>query len=356
MSKKRMIIVAIVLFTGVGLDQWSKIWADDHLGTHFHPVPIVVDEANDGKTLHEVVKKRFSIGEDSQNSILQSQFRRLSQKAQGSERAFPVEVECARPLSSSEMDRGVRCVAAYVVFHHESLDLPPRRVPNRNHEQSVKEHANDTVDQFIRSAFPYLPVEAQDRVIKDYVYRVPVRIGKNPDGATYYHWDSDMDASLNQVVKSGEIYVALRHNVVLLDSEEGPPLLQFKYAENPGAAWSLFADKSETFRRYFFITVSIGAIIFISFILHGLTAQQGMAAVAFGMVLSGAIGNFIDRLRFNYVIDFIDMHPGFSYPTYNVADIAITFGVLLLLVEWLIKGKESFLRTSGKNQDSEETA
>ena len=97
----------------------------------------------------------------------------------------------------------------------------------------------------------------------------------------------------------------------------------------------------------------MGAIFLISFILHGLTKEQGMAAVAFALVLSGAIGNFIDRLRFNYVIDFIDMYPGFSYPTYNVADIAITGGVLLLVVEMFVKKKASFLRSTGqKNEES----
>ena len=356
MPKKRMIAVAIVLVIGVGLDQWSKIWADDHLGTQFHPVPISIAESDDGKTLSEVANRLLDLEDGTPQSVLYGGFRRLTHKAIGTDRAFPSDVKCERPRTPSEIERGVRCVAAYVVFHHESLDKPPRRVPNRNQETIIREHANDTVAEYVGKAFPYLSEDARDRVIANHVYRIAIRVGQNPDGATYHHWDAGAETNPNHVVKAGELYVALRHNVLLIDSEEGPPLLQLQYAENPGAAWSLFADKSESFRRYFFIGVSIGAITLISFLLHGLTREQGLAAIAFSTILSGAIGNFIDRLRFNYVIDFIDMHPGFSYPTYNVADIAITVGVILLLIEWLLKGKKSFLRSTGKSKNEKASA
>ena len=76
-----------------------------------------------------------------------------------------------------------------------------------------------------------------------------------------------------------------------------------------------------------------------------LTDEHTLHLIAFGTMLSGAVGNFVDRMRFRYVIDFIDMYIGDSHwPTYNVADIAISigFGLILLDLLFLTKGKGVF--------------
>ena len=66
--------------------------------------------------------------------------------------------------------------------------------------------------------------------------------------------------------------------------------------------------------------------------------------VALALVMGGAVGNFVDRMRYNYVVDFIDFRVGhrFKWPTFNVADMAITVGVILLFAEmssWLRLGR-----------------
>ncbi len=114
---------------------------------------------------------------------------------------------------------------------------------------------------------------------------------------------------------------------------------QHKYVENPGAAWGLLSDVDERFRVPFFHVVSVIAILFIALFYRRLEPDQTLLAFALSLVLGGAIGNYIDRLARNYVVDFIDWHwrnqPGMHWPTFNVADAAICIGVGLMLLETL---------------------
>ncbi|MFL5348480.1 MAG: signal peptidase II [Hyalangium sp.] len=113
----------------------------------------------------------------------------------------------------------------------------------------------------------------------------------------------------------------------------------FRYVENPGAAWGLFANLPEAARRAFFQVVSLAALAFIFAMYVRLDAGQRMVRGALALVAGGALGNFLDRLVRGYVIDFIDWHwrnqPGLRWPTFNVADSAICVGVALMLVDSL---------------------
>ncbi len=112
----------------------------------------------------------------------------------------------------------------------------------------------------------------------------------------------------------------------------------FSYVRNPGAAWGFLADADESFRKPFFVVINIAAMLFILYIHFRLEPGQYLLLVALACVLSGAVGNFIDRLKYNYVVDFIKVHYQyrFEWPTFNVADIAITCGVILLFAEMFI--------------------
>ena len=108
----------------------------------------------------------------------------------------------------------------------------------------------------------------------------------------------------------------------------------FQYVENPGAAWGLLSRASESFRVPFFLVVSLVASCLILYYYLKAPAHMWMRRWAFALVFGGAIGNFIDRIRLGYVIDFIDWHWRDSHwPTFNVADAAISIGVALLLIE-----------------------
>ncbi|MFH1132298.1 MAG: signal peptidase II [Pseudomonadota bacterium] len=109
------------------------------------------------------------------------------------------------------------------------------------------------------------------------------------------------------------------------------------YVRNPGAAWGLFAQAKDSFRRPFFLVASILAIAFIFYMFFRIEQNQHLMVLGLSLIMGGAIGNFIDRLRFEYVIDFLDFHVNrYKWPTFNVADIAITVGVLLLFLDMIL--------------------
>lgn len=112
-------------------------------------------------------------------------------------------------------------------------------------------------------------------------------------------------------------------------------LWNFQYVENPGAAWGLLAGVSEAVRAPFFLLVSVGAMVMIIYYLFKSPPQFRMRMIALSLVFGGAVGNFLDRVRLRYVIDFIDWHykDAYHWPTFNVADAAISVGVVLLLLE-----------------------
>ncbi len=109
----------------------------------------------------------------------------------------------------------------------------------------------------------------------------------------------------------------------------------FQYVENPGAAWGLLSRASESFRAPFFLIVSLLASALILNYYVRSPERFWMRRWALALVFGGAIGNFIDRIRLGYVIDFIDWHwrEAYHWPTFNVADAAISIGVVLLLIE-----------------------
>lgn len=102
-----------------------------------------------------------------------------------------------------------------------------------------------------------------------------------------------------------------------------PPLLSLTYVQNTGAAFGLFKGQ-----RVLFILLAAGIAAWILREALAAPAQSRSAAWGFALVLGGSAGNLIDRLRFGYVVDFLDFH---VWPVFNVADSAITVGVALLL-------------------------
>jgi signal peptidase II len=114
------------------------------------------------------------------------------------------------------------------------------------------------------------------------------------------------------------------------------PMWRMRYAENPGAAWGFLRDLSAGTRTAFFGLVVLAATAFILLYLRRLQPGQGLLQAALSMVLTGAWGNYLDRLARGYVVDFVDWHwwkrPDLYWPTFNVADSLIVVGVALLLL------------------------
>ena len=112
-----------------------------------------------------------------------------------------------------------------------------------------------------------------------------------------------------------------------------PHFFNLTYVRNTGAAFGLLAKAPESFRIPFFIIIPLVALTIIVLIFKKTQETQLLMITALSLILGGAIGNFIDRLRFNYVIDFLDFHwfQKYHWPAFNVADASIVIGVLLLI-------------------------
>jgi signal peptidase II len=111
------------------------------------------------------------------------------------------------------------------------------------------------------------------------------------------------------------------------------------YVRNTGAAFGIFANASPAFRVPFFALVPIVALVAIAFIFRKIPEADIKLSTALSLVIGGAIGNLIDRLRFGFVIDFLDFHWQYRYhfPAFNVADSAICVGVGILMLDLLLQ-------------------
>lgn len=122
-------------------------------------------------------------------------------------------------------------------------------------------------------------------------------------------------------------------------------LFNIIHVRNPGAAFGFLAGAPPLFRYIFFIAVTVAAILLIFHYLRVSRIQESYLILALALILAGAVGNLIDRVRFGEVVDFLDVFYGsHHWPAFNVADSAITVGAAILIVVLLRRRKE---RTEG---------
>ena len=122
--------------------------------------------------------------------------------------------------------------------------------------------------------------------------------------------------------------------------ERIPVIENFLYItshRNQGAAWGILQGQMT-----FFYIVTVIVVVFVVYYIQKYGKEQPLFGYALAIILGGAIGNFIDRLFRKEVVDFIDVYPfGYNFPIFNVADSALTIGVLLMIVYILyIEGKQ----------------
>ena len=133
--------------------------------------------------------------------------------------------------------------------------------------------------------------------------------------------------------------LAITSSMQLYQSIQIMPYFKLTYVHNTGAAFS-FLSEAGGWQRWFFAGLALVISIVIAVWLARLKQHETLLAVALSLVLGGAIGNLIDRLAYGYVIDFLDVYyQTWHWPAFNIADSAITLGVILMLVESLGLGK-----------------
>jgi signal peptidase II len=119
-----------------------------------------------------------------------------------------------------------------------------------------------------------------------------------------------------------------------------PGLFNIVYIKNPGAAFGIFRHGG-VFTTLFLLAVTAAALVIIGVLLR--QSRDRVMSFALSLVAGGAVGNLIDRLRFGSVVDFFDFFTGrHHWPAFNVADSAITVGVILALYSYYLRpGKEA---------------
>jgi len=112
-----------------------------------------------------------------------------------------------------------------------------------------------------------------------------------------------------------------------------PNVLNWTYVSNPGAAFGFLGNMPDAFRNAFFLMVTPLAVVFIIFLMRSLVARDWLQILALASIFGGAMGNFIDRIRFRFVIDFIDIYftDEVYLPAFNLADVAIVLGACSLI-------------------------
>lgn len=119
---------------------------------------------------------------------------------------------------------------------------------------------------------------------------------------------------------------------------ESIPVIQdffhLTYVRNKGAAFGFLAQSPSEFRDIFFLLIPPAALTMIIYFMRSVEDKDYLQTMAFSLVFGGAIGNYFDRLRYGYVVDFLDFHykHQFSWPAFNIADSAIVCGVILLFI------------------------
>jgi signal peptidase II len=118
-----------------------------------------------------------------------------------------------------------------------------------------------------------------------------------------------------------------------------PGFFNLTHVRNRGAAFGILADVPGLWRSLFFITVAIIAVAVIGFLIR--TAVERLQIIAFSLIAGGAVGNLIDRFRYSEVVDFIQWYvKDYYWPSFNIADSAISVGVVLLFVDMLFAKKQ----------------
>jgi signal peptidase II len=115
-----------------------------------------------------------------------------------------------------------------------------------------------------------------------------------------------------------------------------PGWVHLSHTLNTGAAWGMLSGQ-----RWLLIAISLGVSVFIIKLAKELAPRGGLSLAALGLIFGGAIGNLIDRVLFGVVTDMIDLDTPIEYlrtfPVFNIADSALTVGVILLILDFLLK-------------------
>lgn len=153
-------------------------------------------------------------------------------------------------------------------------------------------------------------------------------------GARHWLWLSALVIVLDQVTKA----VALANLTTFERVSVIPGFLDWTLAFNEGAAFSFLADAGGWQRWFFSVLAAVISVVLIV-ALRRIDRRDIAQALPFALIIGGALGNLIDRVRFGHVVDFILVYRGdWSWPAFNVADSAISVAAVLLIGSVVFSG------------------
>lgn len=149
-------------------------------------------------------------------------------------------------------------------------------------------------------------------------------------------WLSALIVVLDQLTKA-----LIRSKLALHDSiNVVPGMLDITHVRNTGAAFGMLNDMQFRYKAGVMVLIAIAALVAVGMYATTLPRGQRVARLGLALILGGAVGNLIDRAMAGYVIDFVDVYwRGIHFWAFNVADSAITVGVVLMLLDVLGVGR-----------------
>ncbi|MFO7971803.1 MAG: signal peptidase II [Desulfobacterales bacterium] len=127
--------------------------------------------------------------------------------------------------------------------------------------------------------------------------------------------------------------VPLYHSITVI-----PGFFSITHIHNPGGAFGFMANTSPGLRNLLFLLISSLAICLIFYFYKKTPQKYSLLSACFALILGGALGNLIDRIRFGKVVDFLDCYIGsYHWPAFNVADSAITVGIGIYVILVIFK-------------------
>ena len=123
-----------------------------------------------------------------------------------------------------------------------------------------------------------------------------------------------------------------------------PGFFNLTHVRNKGAAFGVLSNLPEFWRTSFFVTITLVAVVAIAMLIR--KTQERWLVFSFSLIAAGAVGNMIDRIRYGEVVDFIQWYvKSYYWPSFNVADSAISIGVGLLAIDMLFDKQQDTSKT-----------
>jgi signal peptidase II len=320
---KKLSVLGLFFILWLSADLWTKHWADMHLADPRHPIAVTAEPGDAGRTIGEIISDRLDLQEGKDTERTLAHILKLP------------PVEAYTPQTPVFGEGGVaEDTRGFYVFWRKDASLPPRRL-----DRTDRLLANRWLSSAREDADPAAVMSAVDESLaglemSTWLSERVRRLGDDRldevSGARMHPIRGRTSTlSPKSLAVVGDTYLIEWRQIDVMGK-----WFKYVYAENQGAAFGFLKEAPPTLRDTIFFSLTLIVLLAILGIIVRTGAQHRMVLIALTAILSGAIGNFIDRIRYGYVIDFIDMYLGsYHWPTYNVADIGISCGVVLLMLD-----------------------